>query len=148
MWRTAAVRYIIQVLILAILIVLVLRYGGWPERCGAAIMALMFAVSPAYVELFAQSGRLDRIDPGFFVIDIALFALMLGLALASDRWWPLWMAGAQLIAVLSHFVRLLENAYAPLAYALMMRAPSWIELGILAIGIWLASHRPARSLRD
>jgi hypothetical protein len=129
------VRFLVQVLILFTLAVLALRRRETVEIFGVAIMVAMFAASPVYASLASGPHPLDSIDPGAFLIDVVTLILMLALALKSERWWTLWLAGAQLIAVLSHLVRLMDGEYAPLAYALMMRAPSWIQLLILAFAI-------------
>lgn len=133
-------RFGIQVLILAIISIFALRRAGPAELRGAAIMAAMFAASPIYAALDAAAGKMTHLDLGYLIIDASILALMLQLALTSQKWWPLWLASAQLIATLSHFVRMLDTSYAPLAYALMMRSPSWIQLVILSIAVMSAAR--------
>lgn len=138
-------RYYLQLVLLALAALYACKRGGSDERLGAAIMVAMFAASPLYVLALGTGGQFEKVDPGYLTIDTVSFALFASLALKSDRWWPLWMASAQLIAVLSHLVRLLDAAYAPFAYALMMRAPSWLEIVILITGTRHHLRRPGRT---
>lgn len=138
-------RYALQILLLALVSVYAWRRAGVTEKGGAALMAFLLFASPVYAAISTKAGQFDRIDLGYLVIDGVVLMAMIGFALVSEKWWPLWLAGAQLIAFLSHFVRLIDASYAPFAYALMMRAPSWVQLAILALGTWLAARRtPAR----
>lgn len=133
-------RYALQILILILVSLYAWRRAGVTEQAGTVLMACLLLVSPIYAALSTTAGQFDHIDLGYLVIDGVLLIGMVGLALVSDKWWPLWLAGAQLIALLSHLVRLIDASYAPFAYALMMRTPSWIQLVILAIGTWLAAR--------
>ncbi len=108
------------------------------------ILVAMFAASPCYAWLAGGQGRYNDIDLAYFAIDATCLVLLVSLAIQSDRWWLLWISGAQLIATLSHFVRLLDVSFAPLAYALMMRAPSWLELVILICGTALGNSGNSR----
>lgn len=132
-------RYQLQITLLLFAVLYAWRKGGTDERLGAAIMVFMFGASDAYRAWIAGPGNYDSTDFGFFAIDATVLLALLGLSFFSSRWWTLWMAGAQLIALLAHVVRLLDSAYAPFAYAVMMRAPSWLELVILIWGTALWS---------
>lgn len=136
-------RYALQILLLVLISVYAWRRAGVTEKRGTVLMAFLLLASPVYAAISTKAGRFDQIDPGYLVIDGAILMAMTGFALVSEKWWPLWLAGAQLIALLSHFVRLMNASYAPFAYALMMRAPSWVQLAILALGTWLAARRTA-----
>jgi hypothetical protein len=141
-------RFGFQILLLGIISVCAWRRASTTEVRGAAIMALMLAASPVYAAISEVAGRMTQLDVGYFVIDASILVLMLHLALTSQKWWPLWLASAQLIAMLSHVVRMLDADYAPLAYALMMRSPSWIQLLILLLGVlssmrWKAHPQPS-----
>lgn len=134
-------RYFLQILLLTLVSVYAWRRAGAAEIGGAAIMAILLLASPVYTALNSQAGTLENLDLGYLLIDGVVLMAMVSLALVSEKWWPLWLAGAQLIAALSHFVKLLDADYAPFAYALMMRSPSWIQLVILACGICLEARR-------
>jgi hypothetical protein len=143
------VRYQLQIALLLIAVLYAWRKGGTDERLGAAVMVSMFAATDAYRALIAGPGRYESADFGFFAIDAAILLALLGLSLFSNRWWTLWMAAAQLIALLAHVVRLVDSTYAPFAYAVMMRAPSWLELVILICGTALLNtERPSRDLQE
>jgi len=135
------VRYTLQIILLVVAVLFAWRKGGTDERVGAAILLGMFVASDAYRWAIAGPGRYDSTDLGFFTIDATVLLFLVGLSFYSNRWWTLWMASAQLIALLAHVVRMLDSAYAPFAYAVMMRAPSWLELIILIWGTALWNSR-------
>lgn len=134
-------RYLLQIVLLTLVSVYAWRRAGATEIGGAAIMAVLLLASPVYAALYPQAGKLEDLDLGYFLIDGIVLMAMVGLALVSEKWWPLWLAGAQLIAALSHFVKLLDADYAPFAYALMMRSPSWIQLVILVCATCLEARQ-------
>lgn len=53
------------------------------------------------------------------LVDAALFAALVWIAFRSDRWFPIWFAGLQLVAVASHFGSILAPGFAPKVYFLL-----------------------------
>jgi hypothetical protein len=80
------------------------------------------------------------IELGVFAVDIlALFGFIF-VALRSNRFWPLWVAGFQLTSIFSHLLKALHWGMIPQVYAAAERF--WIYPIFLAIvvGTW-RSHR-------
>jgi hypothetical protein len=76
---------------------------------------------------------------GVAIIDITVLGLFVALALRTQRFWPLWVAGLQLTTVMGHGLRLLQPAMVDIAYAAAMRFWAYPILVILMIAA-LRSH--------
>ena len=111
--------------------------GRTPERLVlAGLLALQFG-----------SPILDHLTIGSFRwavagLSLGMFGLLTGLALVYQRWWLMLAAGAQLIALSTHFAAL--GASQPLMWSMVSaRMVVWFELLLLAIfGVWEASAAP------
>jgi hypothetical protein len=87
--------------------------GDLPERIGGTIFLAASFLSPALqaAEPFASP------ELGIMAVDIAALAMLVALALASDRFWPLWATSFHLIATVSHVAATAKVAV-PAAYAI------------------------------
>ena len=103
------------------------RRGGQPERAAATVLAAMPVVDFIYHAIWGEITTYDRINVGHLVIDVAALLIWLAIALRANRWWTLLLVSAQLIAVLSHFLRGAIGAMHPWVYAAMDRGPSWLR---------------------
>ncbi|WP_395942800.1 hypothetical protein [Brevundimonas sp.] len=115
--------------------------GGRPERqAGAAFLFTQLA-----------SGWVDHLVIGQFrwavaLISVSLLALLVRLSLRYDRWWLLFAAGAQMLALGTH-VSSLVGPDALTWSIVTTRMVVWVEIMALAIlGVWEATAAPyARS---
>ena len=62
-------------------------------------------------------------------------------ALRSQRFWPLWVAGLQLTTSMSHMLKAVDAGLVPQAYAAAEKFWSYPILFILAIGTWRGHRR-------
>ncbi len=134
-------RYLAQIGFLAFAAIYAWRKGAEPERATAAALILMAALDPPYHWLIAGGGHYRQIDIGHLAIDAIALGMTGWIALKANRWWTLWVASAQVIAVLSHFLRLMSAQIDPLVYAILIRAPSYLQIALLVVGTWLHSRR-------
>lgn len=106
--------------------------GGEPERAGAACLLWL----SAGIFIFRPFVALDlfALDKGAVIVDATALAALLVLALKANRTWPIWACSAQVVAVTAHLIRYLDLHEAPMAYALMFRAPSYLQCVVLIIG--------------
>jgi hypothetical protein len=111
--------------------------GGAPERVGMAILVIGSILST--LSLRAMPVRFHDVEMGVFIVDIVALLLFVGLALAADRYWPLWVAGLQLVGVASHVLRLADADVIPWAYAITQSL--WGYPILLAMVIGAARHR-------
>jgi hypothetical protein len=81
------------------------------------------------------------------VIDLTVLAAFLFVALRSNRFWPLWVAGLQLTMSTSHVLKAIELDLLPRAYAAAAIFWSYPILLILAIGTWRSHQREMRETR-
>jgi hypothetical protein len=109
------------------------------ERLTALVCLLASVVS-----VLARSPVHQRyvgVEAGDLVVDTAVLFAFVAIALRSDRFWPLWVAGLQLTMNLSHFLKALDSDLIPQAYAVAERFWSYPILLILAVGTWRGHRR-------
>jgi hypothetical protein len=121
--------------------------GGRLERIGAAVTLWITAGSLLLLVPFVTA-HLD-VNLGGTLIDGLATPACFYLALTTRRSWTLWFCAAQLVALLGHMVHYLLTGEAGLAYAIMTRAPSYIQCFSLLAGTigWRRLH-PASSRRS
>ena len=113
--------------------------GGRYERlvaviCIAATIATMAVNSPLN-RMYAD------VEQGALLVDLAVLAAFVGVALVSDRFWPLWVAGLQLTTSMAHFLKAVDPQLVPLAYGAAVRFWGYPILLILFFGAWRHRHR-------
>jgi hypothetical protein len=84
--------------------------------------------------------RYMGVEAGDLLVDLLVLSAFVAIALQSDRFWPLWVAGLQLTTSFSHFLRAIDANLIPQAYAAAERFWSYPILIILLVGAW-RSHR-------
>lgn len=90
----------IQLLVLAasvIVAAVVLKVGGRDERTAVILLVALSLVTPVVDGLEAEGARW-----GVALVDVAAFLGLTLIALRRRRWWPIPLAGCQLIVVLTH----------------------------------------------
>ncbi len=114
--------------------------GGWPERTAASAMIAAWLASG-----LAQNGaQLWGVQIGVMLIDLTLLALMLGVALSSNRWWPMWACGFQGLTMLLHLAVLLDAKVWGRAYFIAGSVFSFLTLLALLVGTLRESGPQAR----
>ena len=81
--------------------------GGTDERivaltCLGGTVATLLTVSPL-------TSRYTDIESGLALVDFVVLAGFVGVALRSNRFWPLWVAGLQLTTALGHGFKALDG---------------------------------------
>jgi hypothetical protein len=112
--------------------------GGWEARVVAAVCVVANFASYAVVSHYAA------VEKGVLIIDLLTFLAFTGVALLSDRFWPLWVSGLQLTTSMGHLLKGIDADLVPIAYAAALRFWSYPILIILAAGVW-RHHRRVRS---
>lgn len=85
--------------------------------------------------------RYTSVETGDLVIDTAVLLAFVAIALRSDRFWPLWVAGLQLTIGMSHLFKAIDVGLIPIAYAAAERFWSYPTLIIIAAGAWRQHRR-------
>ena len=112
--------------------------GRSDERIAAATcIAATFATNLVY----SPRGSFSGVEVGVFVVDAATFAAFTFLALRSERFWPLWLAGLQLTTVFSHMLKAVQLDLMPQAYAAAARFWVYPIFLIIVVGTWRSYRR-------
>ena len=124
--------------IFRILLILVVLYafikGGREERIvgalclGGAILSKL-VVSPL-------TDRYGEMELGVMAVDVCLFAGFVAIALRSERFWPLWVAGLQLTTIVGHAMKALDEELFYRSYGAAIGVWSYPILVILLVGTW------------
>lgn len=125
------------------LLLLTCGYALWRGRsdertvalvCLLGTLATRFAVSPLSV-------RYTGLEFGLLGIDMLMLAAFVAIALRSQRFWPLWVAGLQLTNSMAHLMKAIDLDLVPVAYRAAAVFWSYPILIILAIGTWRTHRR-------
>lgn len=116
------------------------RRGGQPERVTAAMTATAIVAT-----LVVPRADFSRVVDQLLLIDGALLLGLTAVALAADRFWPLYFAALQLLTVALHGVRAYDPAILPAVYARLGGELAYPTLVILAIGTWRHVRRGAEA---
>ena len=107
--------------------------------CIAATLASNLVVAP-------PGSRYSGVEGGIMFVDVAAFAGFTWVALRSERFWPLWVAGLQLTTLIAHILKAVQLDLMPQAYAAAARFWVYPIFMIIVIGTW-RSHRRRQELR-
>ena len=113
--------------------------GGSDERivaatCLAGTAATLLAVSPL-------RERYTGVEQGMMLVDFAVLAGFVTVALRSNRFWPLWVAGLQLTTSIGHVLKGIDQDLLPRAYGAALQFWSYPILIILAVGTFRRHRR-------
>ena len=113
--------------------------GGEPERVGAVCL-LWLSTGFLIVRQFTTFND-SGIDVGSMIVDSVGLVALLTLALKANRTWPIWACSAQVIAITAHIVRYMAVHEVYLAYAIMFRAPGYLQCIVLLVGAYSHHQR-------
>jgi len=120
--------------------------GGGSDERSVAVVCLVASVVTAFV-LSPWGQRYSQLEAGEMVVDLAVLASFILVALRSDRFWPLWIAGLQLTSSLAHLMKGINLDLRPQAYAAATKFWSYPILLIVIIGTWRRQQRARREHR-
>ena len=113
--------------------------GRVDERMAAAICVLATIASVAVNS--PMSERYSSVETGVLTVDVVAFLAFVWIALRSERFWPLWVAGLQLTTLFSHFFKFADSDMIPKVYAAAGRFWVYPIFLIIVIGTWRSSQR-------
>lgn len=119
-----------------------LRSGGLPERLTSA--ALLAAAVGGSAATIWSPYRFQTVDPTLLALDLALLLVLMGVAAAANRFWPIWLSALHLITVTVHGVKAFQPDLVPWMYAAALGKMAYPMMALLAIGT--ERHRRRRSL--
>jgi hypothetical protein len=102
------------------------------------VIATHFAWTPVHQ-------RFAGLETDVMMVDIVVFLGFLWVALQSERFWPLWIAGLQLTTILGHVLKAADTGLFSRAYGAALMFWGYPILLILAIGTWRGARRRMRT---
>ncbi len=120
-------------------------YALWRGDRDARIAAMVCIVATGMTVVLLTPGstRYVLVETGVMAVDVATLGAFVALALFSQRFWPLWVAGLQMTASAAHALKFIDNALVPLAYAVAERFWGYPILLIIGLGAFRAHRRSA-----
>jgi hypothetical protein len=118
-------------------------YALWRGRRYERIAAVVF-VAATILSILGHSplrGRYVAIETSDLIVDSAVLVAVVAIALLSDRFWPLWAAGLQLVDSMSHVMKAIDVDLLPKVYGAAERFWSYPILIILLVGAWRQHRR-------
>ena len=116
--------------------------GRGDERLAAAIC--VFATIATRLVLSPTPERYSGVEIGVLTVDFLTLVGFVVIALRTDRFWPLWVAGLQLTTMVAHMLKAVEIDLLPHAYAAAGRFWVYPIFLIIVVGTW-RSHQRTRS---
>lgn len=113
--------------------------GGAAERAGVVILIANFQLSHWLISPLPD--RYGQTEWGMFAVDGGTFFALFGVALISNRFWPLWMTAVQGVVAFSHFASFRADII-PIAYGNAVALWSYVLLAMLGV----ATRRHQRRL--
>lgn len=131
--------------LLALVALYALLRGSRDERLAAII--LVVGVIATHLVISPLRERFAGVETNVMTVDIIVFAGFLWVALRSQRFWPLWIAGLQLTTIFGHVLKVMDTSLFSRAYGAALVFWGYPILLILAVGTW-RSQRRARADHD
>jgi hypothetical protein len=129
--------------ILLALVALYALFRGSRDERQVAVICLLGAVA-THLVISPLAARFESVEAPVLFVDLAVFAGFLLVALRSDRFWPLWVAGLQLTAIIGHLLKGMHSDLLPRAYGAALVFWAYPIVLILAVGTWRSGRRRRR----
>ncbi len=120
--------------------------GSMDSRIAASICVIASVASTIVAS--PRAVPYSHVESGIFIVDVAVLIGFGAIALRSERFWPLWVAGLQLTTILAHLFKLIDFDLIPRVYAAAARFWVYPIFMIIVIGTWRSHQRRLRERRD
>lgn len=127
-----------RILLIIVALYVLLRGRRDERQVGLILVAGVIATNLA---LTPVDQRFATIEFNVMLVDLIVLAGFVWVALRSDRFWPLWIAGFQLTTVLGHLLKGIDTDLFPRAYAAALYFWVYPILIVLAVGTWRTHRR-------
>jgi hypothetical protein len=107
-------------LMLIVSVIFALRTGGTTEKASAWIALTASILSWMVSPVVSITNDWASIQPWLTIIDILTLIGFAAIALRSSRFWPLWAAAFQLVAVTTHFAIMVQPHVVPEAFKIAL----------------------------
>lgn len=125
-----------------VLLALCCGYALWRGRGDARVAAAVcIGASLLSLAILRPLEDFRQFEFGLLAIDVMVLGSFIAIALKSQRFWPLWVAGLQLTSLFAHLGRVAHLDLLPVAYAAAERFWSYPILILIALGAWRQHRR-------
>ncbi|MEO9914173.1 hypothetical protein [Parasphingorhabdus sp.] len=104
-------------------------------------MILIIATAMTIIAASPWDIRFANPEVGIFLVDLAILAAFLVLAVYAERYWTLWICAMQVIQVLSHLPIIFIPELLPQAYFIIVAIWAYPMLMVLALGTYRHQQR-------
>lgn len=122
-------------------------YRGQAESRIAAAICVVASIASGIV-MSPLASRYSGVESGVFLVDVAVLLGFTAIALRSERFWPLWVAGLQLTTIIAHVFKVIDLDLMPQVYAAAARFWVYPIFLIIVIGTWRSHQRRLRECDD
>lgn len=130
------------------ILILVSAFACWRGRFDERLAASICVLATLATHLvYVRHGAYERVEIGIFIVDATALAGFTFIALRSERFWPLWLAGLQLTTVFSHLMKAIQLDLMPQAYAAAARFWVYPIFMVIVVGTWRGYRRRMVSMR-
>ena len=131
------------------ILVFTFAYALWRGRSDERLVAAVCLLATLVTQLVIPPPgvRYTDVDIELVAIDIAVLVAFGAVALRSERFWPLWIAGLQLTISISHLLKTIDADLVPRAYAAAAVFWSYPILLIILVGTWRGHRRRIEAQR-
>ncbi len=132
-----------RILLFFVLLAMTMGYAIWRGDRDSRLVAAICIVAVILTQIVARPvvHRFASIESGVVLVDVATLGGFIAIALASSRFWPLWVAGFQLTTLLGHLLKAIDWSLFPRAYGTAMVFWSYPILIVVVVGAWRAHRR-------
>jgi hypothetical protein len=114
--------------------------GSADERIAAATCILATCATNL---VYSPRGSYVDVGIGVLLVDIGALSAFTVIALRSDRFWPLWVAGLQLTTVVAHVLKSMQLDLMPQSYAAAARFWVYPIFLLIVVGTFRGARRRA-----
>ena len=105
--------------------------GGREERAAGVVICAASFATPLAQNLMSVA----LMRPALVAIDVGLLLFLAGLALRSDRFWPMWATGFHLLALLAYGAYALDGGVLPPSLFTALNLVAYLVLLALLLGV-------------
>jgi len=114
-------------------------YAVWLGRDNERLTAIAL-LSSAVASVYLQTSKFFQPESGILLVDLVLLSYLIWLALRSDRFWPLYAAGFQVVGTTIHLARIADHNVLHSAYATAQVFWAYPVLFALVVGTSLEAR--------
>lgn len=119
------------------------RWGGAPERA-VAVVLVGWNTADFFYHLIQGPSAFVWVDNWHLLLDGAMLATTMWVALRANRMWPLWVAAAAVISFSGHLAVLVRPEGNARAYWALTQLPQYVQLVALMLGTYAHAMRLQR----